>query len=49
VVSIVDLNPDPEPHQRDKLDPDRTYKLDPDPDPHKLADDKPYFMENEPI
>jgi hypothetical protein len=35
------VDPDPHPHQSDKLDPDQ--------DPHQFADEKQKWMENEPI
>ncbi len=35
------MDPDPDQHQSEKLDPDS--------DPHQFTDDKPKFMEYEPI
>jgi hypothetical protein len=46
-------DPDPDPYQSDKLDPDRhpdphqSDKLNTNPDPNQFADDKPKLMEYE--
>ncbi len=37
------LDPHPDPHQSDKLDPES------DPDPHQFGDDKPKYKEYEPF
>ncbi len=39
----IKKNQVPDPHPNDKLDPET------DPDPHQFADDKPNYMECEPI